>query len=564
MEVEMKEQSSSKGFAVLSSASIICKVLSLVYLPIQILLVKDSGNGVISIGFKLYLFIYALTNAGLPVVISKFVSEQVALGDYRSANKTFRSASVLMLSFGVISTLFTYFAAGWLAVKWSNSPDSLLMLQVIAPTFLFTSVSCSLRGYFQGRRNMTPTAVSQIIEQIINSALTVAFEVLMYNYAVGIKAKPNVIDKYVAAGSAAATALAALGSALFLCFVFFVVFRRQRRHEIKHQVYDGPVVETSYIYRQILKFAIPALISCVAVSAIDLIDTKSCIGLMMQGGIAKDGVDGAEWLFGIYSTKYQRLMTLATMFVAPLVTAMIPALATSLANNNHRYFRYKIRESYKLIYIVVMPVIAGLTFLAHPIITVMFTRMNEGSLMVVLGTWTALLMAAQSIQSGILIALNKPLVSPINLIIGMIAKLLCNYILIPLPSINIYGALIGNTLAWIISILLNRYFINRALNRKQHTSRYMIVPGFASVIMGALCLGLFEGLYLLLKITIHKYLVSNDVAVFVTIPFGALVYMTLMIKTGGIKAKDIFKLPMGKKLYSFLIKISFLRSSLVS
>ena len=116
----MKKQSSSKGFAILSTASIICKVLSLVYLPIQTLLASDSGNAVISSGYKLYLFIYALTNAGLPVVISKFVSEQVTIGDYRSSRKTLRSAFVLMLSFGIVSTIFTFMAANLLA-DWCDT-----------------------------------------------------------------------------------------------------------------------------------------------------------------------------------------------------------------------------------------------------------------------------------------------------------------------------------------------------------------------------------------------------------------------------------------------------------
>jgi stage V sporulation protein B len=556
----MKEQSSSKGFAVLSSASIICKVLALVYLPIQTMLIGDSGNWVISAGFKLYLFIYALTNAGLPVVISKFVSEQVAIGDYRSAHKTFKSAMTLMLAFGVISTIFTFFASGWLASYWCNTPEATLMFMVIAPTFLFTSVSSSLRGYFQGRHNMTPTAISQIVEQIFNSVLTVVFEMLLFNYAKHLKASTSVIASYTAAGSAAATALAALCSALFLCYIFFVAFRRQRRYEIRHQEYDGPVIETSYIYKLILKFSIPALISCVAASAIDLIDTKSCVGLLIHNF----GKVGAQALSGIYSTKYQRLMTLATMFVAPLVTAMIPTLASALANHNHRYFRYKIRESYKLIFIVVMPVVAGLSFLANPIITVMFLRNNQGALMIILGTWTALLMAAQSIQSGILISLNKPLISPINTIIGMAAKLLCNYLLVPIHAVNIYGALIGNAAAWIIAILLNQYFINIYLRRKQRTWRYMILPGFSAIIMGVLCLGLFEGLYQLLWLVTGKYLLSNDIAVFITIPIGALIYLTLMLKTGGIKPKDIIKLPMGGKLYRALKKPPLLRKDFVN
>ena len=101
----MKRQSSAKGFTILSIASIFCKLLAFVYLPIQAILVQDVGNGVISAGYKLYAFIYNLTNAGFPVLISKFIAERVELGDYRSTRLIFRNAFRLMLSFGIIATL---------------------------------------------------------------------------------------------------------------------------------------------------------------------------------------------------------------------------------------------------------------------------------------------------------------------------------------------------------------------------------------------------------------------------------------------------------------------------
>jgi hypothetical protein len=91
----------------------------------------------------------------------------------------------------------------------------------------------------------------------------------------------------------------------------------------------------------------------------------------------------------------------------------------------------------------------------------------------------------------------------------------------------------------------------------------MILPGFSAIIMGGLCLGIFELLYLLLRAVINKYLLANDIAVFITIPIGALIYLTLMLKTGGIKPKDIIKLPMGKRLYQILQKVPLLRRNLL-
>ena len=552
----MKQQSSTKGFAVLSSASIICKVLSLVYLPFQTWVVGDVGNGIISIGYKLYLFIYALTNAGLPLVISKFVSEHLARGDYRSARKTFRSAFAVMMTIGVLSTVLTFSLAGWIASSYSHAPQAAMMLRTIAPTFLFTAVSCSLRGYYQGRHDMTPTAVSQVIEQLLNTVFTVVFIKMFYDYAV--RAHADRIA-YAASGSAVGTLMGAAGSAVFLGFLYWNVGRQERIGEYRSQTYDGPVIGTAEVYKMLVIYSVPAVINVIASSAIDMIDVNSCTWMMELGGRT---VAQATALFGIYSTKYQRLLSLATMFGPPLVTWMIPSLSSALARGDRKYFRYKIRESYKLIFIITLPVVAGLTFLAKPIITVVYIHQNAGADIIIFGTWVALLATVQTIQSGILLAMGHPLVPPFTTLVGIIAKVLCNYLLIRVTWINIYGAIVGNALVWVIAIVLNQMVIGHYAGRRLHIVRYMIVPGVASLLMGAGCFGMFHGLYALAGLVLPRGVAVSDICTLFTVAAGALFYFTLMLKTGGVKADDLGKLPMGSKLSAMLARVPFLRGEL--
>lgn len=552
----MKQQSSGKGFAVLSTASVVCKILSLIYLPLQTWVVGDSGNGIIGIGMRLYTFIYALTNAGLPLVISKFVSEQLAVGDYRSAHKTFRSAFIVMMSIGAISTILTFSFADWIAVAYCHTPQAAMMLRTISPTFLFTSVSCSLRGYYQGRHDMTPTAASQVIEQAFNTVFTVSFIMLFSAYALHLRADR---ETYAAAGSAVGTVMGAVSSAVVLSFLFLVVHRREYESELREQTYDGPVIATSTIYRQIIRYSIPAIISTISASGIDLIDTNSVVWMLHVGGYTQTA---ATALFGIYTYKYQRVMTLATMFVSPMVTAMIPSLSSALARNDRRYFRYKILESYKLIFITIMPIIAGLMFLAQPILTVIFIHHNAGSELVLAGTWIAVLVAVQTIQSGILMSMGHTLVSPVTTIIGIAAKILCNYLLIRIPSVNIYGAILGNGLVWIIAIALNAVFIQRAVGRRLPYMRYMIVPGAVSLAMGLAARGVYELLDRGIGLVIHRGVALNDFSTLVAAAVGALVYITLMVKTRAVGPADIEKMPMGKKLRQYMSRLRFLRKEL--
>jgi len=544
----MKRQSSSKGFAVLSVASVISKVLAFIYLPIQAMLVHDNGNGVISAGFKLYILIYALTNAGLPTIISKFISSRLELGDYIGARMIFRNAFSITLVFSVISALFTFFGAELLAA-WCGMPEAKLMFMCIAPTFLVSSVSCSLHGYFQGRHSMTPTAISQIVEQIFNSGLTALLEVLFFHYAVSMNQDTVA---YTAAGSAVATVLAVVASTTCLVIIFLVDRRRHRESEETLQTYDGPPLKSPDVYRQILKYTLPAIVTTVASGAIDLIDTRSCIPMLMSGGY--DSLQ-AYSLFGIYSTKYQRLLTLPVLFATPLITAMIPSLSAAVSRQDYDSVVHKIREGFRLNFIVVLPLTAALSVLAQPVITVIFMSENSGALLVSMGIWTALLTTVQTIQTGVLISLNQPRIPPITMLVGMVAKLACNYLLIPIPFINIYGALIGNVLDWVISIALNQYFIQKSLGREFRIWNYLVKPGIAAAVMGLMSFCFYFVLNAALGWLSLGTIIANDIAMLVTIPFGGVVYYIITVRTGVIMRRDIQKLPMSGLILRISSKI---------
>ena len=146
----------------------------------------------------------------------------------------------------------------------------------------------------------------------------------------------------------------------------------------------------------------------------------------------------------------------------------------------------------------------------------------------------------------------------------MAAKTILNYILIPIFSINIYGALIGNAIAWIISIVVNQYYINKKIKKGQPLWKYISKPGISAITMGGLCLGFYTILFSLMNLISNSYLLNNDLAMLFTIPFGAIVYFVMMIKTGSINTNDLKRLPKGNKIVDMCTKVPFLRSALSS
>ena len=167
----MKKQSTTKGFAILSAAGMFVKVLSLLYIGYLQRIITKGGYGYYSAAYQIYVFIYVLTNAGIPVAISKMISEFTAVKNYKDAVKSFKIARLLLLCLGMVMTLLLLLFAKPLT-KLMDYEKSYLAVLALAPAILLTSIASAYRGYFQGRGNMTPTAISQVIEQVINIVFT--------------------------------------------------------------------------------------------------------------------------------------------------------------------------------------------------------------------------------------------------------------------------------------------------------------------------------------------------------------------------------------------------------
>lgn len=544
----MKKQSTTKNFAILGTASILVKVLAIVYLPFQTMILKEDGNSIVAKGYNIFTFLFSLSNAGLPNAISKLVAEQTAHKNFKAAQKILKCAFTVLILLGIAVALFMVIAAKPLA-DWMDEPRSYLMLLFLAPTLIFTSVSCALRGYFQGRQNMIPVAVSNVLEQILNSVFTVVFAYLLIRYGI----------EYGAAGTTVGTIIGAIGAAAFLCYLFFPVMGKQRRREIRNTDSSLPIPKSRDIYKEIAHYSFPAILNTVATCAASLID--SFVGTQRLKAIGYTGKE-ADTLFGIYSYQYNRLFTLAIAFSTALVTTMIPAIAEALALKNNKLTKHRISESYKSIYLITLPSIAGITFLAHPMIRLVFMHHDAGSDLVVFGTWTAIFMTIQYVQSGVLIAAGHPTAPSVNLIIGMSIKILCNYFLISIPALNIKGAIIGTAIGWIVAILLNQMVINRRFKFKVHFIRMLIKPTFASLIMGGACYLIFNLLNLIVSLFIKNVIVANDICVLITILAGVFIYFAIMVVIRGVKKNDIVRLPFGGKIYRMVTRVGFLRAKL--
>lgn len=542
------KQTTTKGFAILSLAGIINKFLALAYLPIQTMIVGNYGNGIISAGYKIYILIFALSNAGVPVAISKLISERTALGDYKGAQKILRIAGLMLISLGVFFCSVMLIGAGWIS-KQIEQPNAKLMLLALAPTLLFTSISAIFRGYYQGRQNMIPSALSQVIEQALNSVLTVVFAALLIKYGI----------KIAAAGTTIGTSVGALGAALFLVFLY-KKNKRQRIDEIKGSNFIGPKVTNTEVIKQILAYALPAILGLVAINASEIIDLKFGVSRMIVGGISSSH---ATELYGILTNQYQRILNLPLAITASLPAALIPAIAYASASKDLSLLYRKISESFKVVLMITIPSAVGLSILAKPIITLVFfsTKLNQGSDLMQIGSWVMVFMAIIYVQTATLIGVGKAYIPPVNILIGMTFKLIANYFLIVIPSINIKGAVIGSTLGFIITCVLNQIAIRKSTGLSVKYAAISYKPVIASVIMGSVAYSLFYLMDKFLSILIKNSLLVNDISVLIAVLAGAGLYVLILLFTKAIDSDDIIKLPWGNKINILLNKTNILKEN---
>lgn len=519
----MKEQSTTKGFAILSMAGMLVKVLSVIYIPILMKIIGEEGYGLYAASYQIYTFVFVLANSGIPVAISKLISELAAVGNYRDAVRAFKIARFILMVIGIIMALFLLIFASPLA-KITHYKGVYLSLVNLAPAIVFTSIASAYRGYFQGRGNMTPTAVSQVIEQILNTIFTLVFAAYLMRY--GVEAG--------CAGGTMGTSLGALASASFLMFCYT---RNNKFKSPKGSLkVENTRLTTTEIAKKIVKYGLPITL-CVGMtyagSIVDLGNTKI---RLMAGGITETR---ATILFG-YLTKYQQLLNVPIAIISSLSMAILPAIAAAMAVKDGKKVRDNINYSFRLCFLIAIPCAVGLSVLSGPVFSML--KFGRGSYIMTWGSVVLVLMSIMQIQITILQSIGKLFTATFYSIVGIIIKICVNYFLIAVPKINILGAIVGSILGFVIPIILNHRIIKKSLNVKVGLINHAIRPVLASGVMGAMVAVIYFCTNYIFGFIKFQY-ISNAISTVISILVGIITYTFVLVLVGGINSRDIQSMP---------------------
>lgn len=528
----IKKQTFMKGVMIIMVSQILIKIFGFIY---RIILTNidgfsDVGNSYYGAGYKVYSFILAVATMGIPNTISKLVSEKLAVGDNRGAHKVFKTALMVFTSVGIFFAMLLFFSSSFVAINILANPGVKYTLMVLSPAVLFVSIASVFRGYFVGMENMSAHSVAQIIEQIVNSILSVVFVMMLMTKS----------PEIMAAGSTAATAVSTLVALIYL----FIYYRRSRK-DIKENVRkskDLPQEGRRQIVRKIIHYVIPISFGSIVVALAGMIDLVTVMEGLQKFGYT---LQQANEKFGIILGKVDILTSVPLALNVAFSTSLVPVVTREITKGHKKEAIGKINYSMKISSIIAFPCAIGLSVLAGPIIQMLFPNASEGAYLLRIEAFVVIFSVLAQTAYGSLHGLGKLYIPGISLLIGAAVKYFLNVIFVPL-----FGEVVVPITTLIyqgIAVLISTVSLYSTLRTEYDNKNIIIKPLIASGIMGVATIISY---YLVNYIT-----ASNTVATLGSICVAVLTYIIAVANIGILDNDEIMQLPYGNKICKIVKKI---------
>lgn len=522
-----------QGVIVLMLSQVIIKIVGLIY---KLYLTNkqgfgDRGNAIYSAAFQIYALFLTVSSVGVPNSISKMVSSKVAVGDNKGAYRIFKIAFALFGILGFAGSSILFFNAEKISNNYLQIPETKLALMALAPSVFLVSIESVLKGYFNGRENISVTANSQSFEQIFKTLLTI----IVVGSIGKISGNNTVV---MAAGATLATTLATLFALIYL-YKYFIYRKKQVWQEVVGSSYNRKE-SVKKIVKNILLVSIP-----ISLSALLSVCTKT-IDAMTIVRILKNSIGELEATnqYGILSGKIDTLTALPFSFNIAFATALVPAISSAIAKKQKNIAEKRIEFSILITILIGIPCTIYMIMFSNDILHILFPNATQGSEMLQLSALTIIFVVLIQTINGALQGLGKVNVPVIAFALGGIVKLILNLILIPIDRIGIYGAIISSIISDICIFFICLVALKKSLDNKFSLKKFIIKPAISSIIM------LFSSyaVYILFQNQIQNRIILLLSSVII----GMIVYIIAIMMIKVLSKEEIYMIPYGRKMFECL------------
>jgi len=528
-----KKQSFMGGVTIMAVSTIFVKICGALYkIPLNNIL-GDEGITHFNSAYYIYALLLSLSTAGLPLALSKLISEANATNRRTQMRRCLTTAMAIFVTLGAAGSAIMLLFTRQLAEAMNNSlaywPIKCLGISVVC-----VSVMCAYRGFAQGRQNMVPTATSQLIE---------AF----FKLVVGLPLAWWLIRSGKSLEIGAAGAITGVSAGIVLAMFYMIANHRKNRAPIMWGVDKAQSYGT--IARRLLALSIPITLGQAGMSLFNLLDQVIIMG-QLQDVLGLSEREAAS-LYGQYSFG-STLFNLPSSFLPAVAVSLVPAVTVAVTRKDHKEVNKVVTTSFRLIAMLALPAGVGLSVLAGPILLLLYPARRETA---VAATYHLQLLGIASIFVCIMLLTNSIMQAhgkvnwPIyTMLIGGAVKVGVNYFLVGNPDINVKGAPIGTLICYGLIAFLNLLLVRGLLEKKPNYFAIFAKPALASVVMGAAA---WASHGLLSKFLYGGY-VKESLCTVLAVGLAVAVYLILVIAMRMITAEDLKMVPHGAKLAKLL------------
>lgn len=535
----VEEKSTSKFFSsviILTASTVVVKIIGMLYKIPMLSILGAEGMGYFNSAYEIYALLCVVATTGLPTALSILISAKRGSQDILGVRRIYKRSLLIFLLLGIGGSCGLIFLARWIS-RFVENENIYFCILSIAPAFFCVCMSSSIRGYFQGFSKMMPTALSQLIEAVAKLVLGLLFALYAINKGLDVP----LIAAYAALGFS-------LGMLLSTLYLFITKWISDKSNTPKRAIKAIKTAKNcDKTNGMLLKIAVPITLSAIIINLTKIIDMTFIMRRLQDIGYTS-GV--ANEMFGMYSTVVIPIFSLVPSLLSPISLALIPELSSAIESSSASLQAYIAKTSIRFTALFAIPATFAIMLYSRPIITILFSSSADRyEYIVPLLTFLAssiLFSCLITTTNAILQSYRNTMKPIISMSVGVLVKIISEYLLIGIPDVNIYGAPISTFLCDLVITVMNLYFISRQLKDNFYEGRTFLKTTLASLASMASSFAVY--LPISLKI-------SNVKLAFVAaLPVALAVYFIISFLIRTISIEDIEALPFGNKIKKYFVR----------
>lgn len=528
---------------ILAAAGMLVKVIGLIYRSPLLSIIGIEGNGYYNAAINIYTIILLISSYSIPSAISKVIAQRLAFKEYRNAQRVFVCALLYVLVVGGVASILTFVGAPFLVGKNTNA---VVALRVLSPTIFFSGFLGVLRGFFQAHGSMVHTSISQVLEQILNAAVSILAAKLLIGLAADGDETTRAI--YGSAGSALGT-----GAGVLIGFLFMFGMYRLNGDIIRRRVArDKTWHEESYgeIFKVIFTIVTPFILSTFIYNCTTVVNMN--IYYYMMDYKKMDAILASNH-YGIFSGLAVAVVNIPIAIASAMSSAIIPGVAASYVKGTVAQTRRQVTRAIQMTMLIAIPAAVGIAVLPKPIMHFIFPQkesLDMASGLLAALSITIIFYSLSTLTNAILQGIGKVNTPVIHAVIALVIQVGGLFALLFYTDLELYALAAANAIYSLVMCILNQLSVRKHLEYRTDVVKLFLKPLFAALIMGAVVFGVYHGLILLIPV--------SRVVLLLAIGLGICVYGAILLLIGGVTEDELWNFPKGEVLVQIAKKLHLL------